>query len=206
MYDIGQFLMTTNFATSNDPKRGAFHPGKYATVADAWRYGLVKQYWRHGITINLGNGMNVSREEAKRRLNYIRLRLLKAMFGNNFRRKNAKINFLLFEQGSRLCFNQHHHALMAIEGDHNWSDHQIAETISEIECNRSKRPWENDVYVDFDWKNGNRFHGYAARVSGARTTVRVQARARRYREALPRHHRRWCHQYHFRTQEPGTAR
>ena len=154
--------MITNSAISNDLKRGAFQPGKYATAADAWRH-LDQEYWRIGLTINLGNGMNVSGEEAKRRLNYIRLRLLKAMFGNNFRRKNAKINLLVFGQGSRLCFNQHYHALMAIEGDHNWSDQRIATVISEIECNRSKRPWEKDVHVDFDWKNGNRFHSYVAR-------------------------------------------
>ena len=155
--------MTTSLATSNDLKRCAFRPGKYATVSDVWQYGLDEEYWRHGITINLGNGMNVSGEEAKRRLNYIRLHLLRAMFGNNFRRKNAKINFLVFGQGSRLCFNQHYHALMAIGGDHNWSDHQIAEAIREIECNRSKRYWEKDVHVDFDWKNGNRFLSYVAR-------------------------------------------
>jgi hypothetical protein len=35
-------------------------------------------------------GMNVSGEEAKRRLNYIRVHLLRAMFGNNFRRAVAE--------------------------------------------------------------------------------------------------------------------
>ena len=85
------------------------------------------------------------------------------MFGNNFRRKNAKIDFLVFGQGSRLRFNRHYHALMAIEGDHNWSDQQIAQAISEIERNRLKRHWEKDIHVDFDWKNGNRFQSYVAR-------------------------------------------
>jgi len=51
----------------------------------------------------------------------------------------------------------------SIEGDHNWSDQKIAEAIREIDRNRSKRHWEKDVHVDFDWKNGNRFHGYVAR-------------------------------------------
>jgi hypothetical protein len=155
--------MIADFTTSKDIKRGAFHPGKYATAADAWQHGLDDQYWRHGITISLGNGMNVSREEAKRTLNYIGVRLLRAMFGNNFRRKSAKINFLVFEQGSRLCFNQHYHALMAIEGEHDWSDQQIAQAIIEIDSNRSKRRWEKDVYVDFNWREGNRFHSYVAR-------------------------------------------
>ena len=155
--------MIKNSAISNDSKRGAFLDYKSASIADVWRYGLNHEYWRHGITINQGSGWSVSEEEAIRRLNYIRLRLLKAMFGNNFRRKGAKINFLIFKQGSRARFNQHYHALMAIEGDHNWSDRRIATVISEIECNRSKRPWEKDAHVDFDWKNGNRFHSYVAR-------------------------------------------
>ena len=105
----------------------------------------------------------MSEAEATRRLNYIRVHLLKAMFGNNFRRRDAEIKFLVFEQGSRATFDQHCHALMVIEGDHNWSDEQIAKAIAEIDRNRSKRHWEKDVYVDFDWKNGNRFHRYVAR-------------------------------------------
>jgi hypothetical protein len=52
---------------------------------------------------------------------------------------------------------------MAIEGDRNWSDEEIAEAINEIDRNRSKRRWEKDLYVDFDWINGNRFHSYVAR-------------------------------------------
>jgi hypothetical protein len=105
----------------------------------------------------------VSEAEATRRLNYIRVHLLKAMFGNNFRRKGAEIKFLVFEQGSRATFNQHHHALMAIEGDHNWSDEQIAEAIRKIDWKRSKEHWEKDVHVDFDWVKGDRFHSYVAR-------------------------------------------
>ena len=131
MCDISRWAisMITNFASSNDHKCGAFQPGTYATVADAWRH-LDEEYWRIGLTVSLGNGMNVSGEEAKRRLNYIRLRLLRAMFGNSFRRKNAKINFFVFGQGSRLCFNQHYHALMAIEGAHDWSDQQSRQQSS----------------------------------------------------------------------------
>jgi hypothetical protein len=154
--------MITNFATSNDLKRGAFQPGKYATVADAWRH-LDEEYWRIGLTINQGLSWSVSDAQATKRLNYIWVRLLKAMFGNNFRRKSAKIRFLTFKQGSRASFNQHFHALMAIEGEHNWSDQRIAKAIREIDSNRSKRHWEKDVHVDFDWKNGNRFHSYVAR-------------------------------------------
>jgi hypothetical protein len=155
--------MITNLATSNDSQRGAFRDCKSASIADVWRYGLNDEYWRHGITINQGLGWSVSETEATRRLNFIRVRLLRAMFGHNFRRKSAKIIFLMFKQGSHEGFNQHYHALMAIEGDHNWSDQQIAETISEIECNRSKRHWEKSVHVDWNWKKGNRFHSYVAR-------------------------------------------
>ena len=47
-----------------------------------------------------------SNAEATKRLNYIRVRLLKAMFGNNFRRRRAEIIFLTFKRGSREGFNQ----------------------------------------------------------------------------------------------------
>jgi hypothetical protein len=154
--------MITNPATSDSGHR-PFLDHKGTTVADAWRHAPNPEYWRHGITISQGLGWNVSEAEATKRLNYIRLRLLKALFGNNFRRNGAEVKFLVFEQGSRATFNQHHHALMAIEGDHNWSDEQIAQAIDEIDRNRSKKRWEKDLHVDFDWIKGNRFHSYVAR-------------------------------------------
>jgi hypothetical protein len=155
--------MIDNLAISDDPKHYPFRDYKGASVADAWRHGFNPEYWRHGITISQGLGWNVSEAEAKRRLNYIRMRLSKAMFGNNFRRKGAKIKFLTFKHGSRATSDEHYHALMAIEGDRNWSDEQIAKAIAEIDRNRSKRHWEKDVHVDFDWLKGNRFHSYVAR-------------------------------------------
>ena len=155
--------MMTNLAISDNSKHRAFLDYAGTSVADVGRHALNPEYWRHGITISQGLGWSVSEVEATRRLNYIGVRLSKAMFGNNFRRKRAKIRFLTFRQGSRASFNQHYHALMAIEGDHNWSDQQIAEAIREIDRNRSKRHWEKDVHVDFDWKKGNRFHSYVAR-------------------------------------------
>jgi hypothetical protein len=154
--------MIINPATSNSG-HAPFLDYKWTTAADAWQHGLDPEYWRHGITINQGLGWSVSEAEVKRRLNYIRVHLLRAIFGNNFRRKGAKVKFLVFEQGSRATFNRHYHALMAIEGDHNWSDERIAVAITEIDGNRSKKHWEKDVYVDFDWINGNRFHSYVAR-------------------------------------------
>jgi hypothetical protein len=155
--------MVDDLVNSGDPKHNPFRDYKAASTADAWQHGLNPEYWRHGITISQGLGWSVSEADATRRLNYIRVRLLKAMFGNNFRRKGAEIKFLVFEQGSPATFDRHFHALMAIEGDHNWSDEQIAKAITEIDRNRSKRHWEKDVHVDFDWIKGNRFHSYVAR-------------------------------------------
>ena len=86
--------MMTNSAISDDPKLRAFRDCKSASVRDAWRHALNPEYWRHCITISQGLGWSVSEADATRRLNYIRVRLLKAMFGNNFRRKRAEIKFL----------------------------------------------------------------------------------------------------------------
>jgi hypothetical protein len=155
--------MIDNLAISDDPKHEPFRDYKGVSIADAWQHGFNPEYWRHGITISQGLGWSVSEAEATRRLNYIRVHLLKAMFGNNFRRKGAEIKFFTFKQGSHATFNQHYHALMAIEGGHDWSDEQIARAINEIDHSRSKIHWEKDVHVDFDWIKGNRFHSYVAR-------------------------------------------
>jgi hypothetical protein len=104
--------MIDNLAISDDPKHNPFRDYKGASISDAWQHGLNPEYWRHGITISQGLGWSVSEAEAIRRLNYIRVHLLKAMFGNNFRREGAKVKFLVFEQGSRATFDQHYHALM----------------------------------------------------------------------------------------------
>jgi hypothetical protein len=87
--------------------------------------------------------MSVSKEDAKRRLNYLRAQMLRAIFGNSWRRKGGKIVFLTFKQGSRATSNQHFHVLMAIEGEHNWSELRIA---------RPREPWEKPAHVDWDWK------------------------------------------------------
>ena len=83
--------MITNLAFSTNSWPRAFLDYKGTSVADVWRHGLNPDYWRHGITISQGLDWSVSEVEATKRLNYIRVRLLKAMFGNNFRRKSAKI-------------------------------------------------------------------------------------------------------------------
>jgi hypothetical protein len=48
-----------------------FHDGDWRSLGKA----LNEEYWRHGITVSLGDGMNVSAENAKRRLSYIALQL-----------------------------------------------------------------------------------------------------------------------------------
>ena len=130
------------------------------------RRGVVLREWakasNHGITINQGNGWSVSVEEARRRLNYIRVRLLKAIFGNNSRRK-GRVYFLPFKQGSRESGTQHFHALMGIEGSHAWSDGKIAERIERIESERKRAGWEKPAHVDWNWRKGNDFHKYVAR-------------------------------------------
>ena len=140
-----------------------FREGLYWSAKDAWN-GLNEDYWRYGITINQGNGWSVEEDEAKRRLNYIRLKLLRAMFVNNFRRKGAKIHFCAFKQGSWQTCNQHFHTLMGIEGCHDWADLEIAEAIEKIDLGRRNRKrWEKPVHVDCEWHKGNNFHRYSAR-------------------------------------------
>jgi hypothetical protein len=49
-------------------------------------------YWRHCITLNLGNGMSVSKEDAKRRLLYL-LNDAASLRRNDQLRSNFKISF-----------------------------------------------------------------------------------------------------------------
>ena len=127
-----------------------------------WAKAINPKCWRHGITINQGNGWSVSEEEARRRLNYIRVRLLKAIFGNNCRRK-GRVYFLVFKQGSTEIGTQHFHALMGIEGSHDWSDGKIAECVERIESERKRAGWEKPAHLDWNWRKGNDFHKYVAR-------------------------------------------
>ena len=123
-----------NLATDFDFKTNAFL-NDHRSLGKA----LNEEYWRHGITINQGIGWSVSQAEAQRRLNYIRVGLLRRIFGNNFRRIGGKIWFCMFTQGSRKTDNQHFHAVMGIEGHHDWSDQEIAEAIDEIDRSRRNR-------------------------------------------------------------------
>ena len=84
------------------------------------------------------------------------------MFGNNFRNK-AAIKFLGFEQGSRKSGNIHFHILLAITGEHDWSDERITQTLYSIDRARKKEKWEKPIHIDYDWEHGNSFHRYCSR-------------------------------------------
>jgi hypothetical protein len=207
--------MKTNCETSNNSKSDAFHSDQEIAnamirfakveprnpVVETWKYGLNENYWTHGITISLGNGLNVSESQVKRRLRYIACRLKRQIWGHEDKNQR-KIEFFVFkhqffdqhkkkdekETGSRnwsvwkqkrfeqerydeLKWNkskkvsrgEHFHALMAVKGNHGRSDQEIADAITEIENNRKREQWEKKAHVDFDWRKGNRFHGYIGR-------------------------------------------
>jgi hypothetical protein len=148
--------------TELEPK--PFLDERYKSTKDAYKNAFNPDYWRHGITISQGNELNVSEKSAQERLIFIRARLLRKTFGNHFRQKKASVDFCVFKHGSKLCFDEHFHALMGIQGNHDWSDAQIAEAIQSIDLDRphSKR-WEKPLHVDYDWEDGNQFHSYVSR-------------------------------------------
>lgn len=149
-----------------------FHLNPFSTVKAAFQHSFNEQFWRHGIVISQGNGMSVSKEEAIRRLDSIRRHLGRKMFGNHWRNK-AKIKFVLFQHGSTATDDGHYHALLGIEGDHDWSDFRIAMTIQSIERMRhwrrgADRHWEKPAHVDWNWEKSNRYHGYVSRFANIR--------------------------------------
>jgi len=167
---------------------------------------LDERYWRHGLTVSLGNGLNVSEHHARRRLRYVALRLKRMIWGNDKRQR--KIEFFVFKhqfvnrhkkkqqltRGSRDwteqeqrqlvekeyqslrydafrsnradpdSFGVHWHAVMAVRGNHGWSDDRIANAILEIERNRKREHhWEKPIDVQWNWQDGNAFHDYIGR-------------------------------------------
>ena len=104
----------------------AFHDKRYTSIKHAWECGLNEHFWRWGLVFNQGNEMNVTEHRVKDRLRVVASRLLRKIYGNRYRDK-AKVRFLAFRHGVAESFNEHYHALMAIEGEpHEWSDDKIA--------------------------------------------------------------------------------
>jgi hypothetical protein len=128
-------------------------------LREAWGT-LNPDYWRHGITISQGNGWPVTQKQAQKVLSYIAPRLLRGVFGNRWRQKKARVCFLGFRQGSMECGTQHWHVLLGIEGEHNWSDGDIASKIEQIDRVRPKKRWEKPLHMDWNWQWGNAFHRY----------------------------------------------
>ena len=71
--------------------------------------------------------------------------------------------YLVFRQGTKKSYNVHYHALMAIVGNHDWSDEAVEMAIQAIEKNRTKESWEKEAKVDCRWRKGNAMHSYCSR-------------------------------------------
>ena len=169
--------MITNVGTSNNSQGAGFYTHRrYKSVKDAWEHSLDENVWRHSIVISnptldrkkkagisaQGDTENVRDEEVKRRLKYIRARLLRAIWGNHWQGK-GQIMYLVFRQGRKKSYNVHYHALMAIVGKHDWSDEAVEIAIQAIEKNRTKESWEKEAKVDCRWRKGNAMHSYCSR-------------------------------------------
>jgi hypothetical protein len=139
----------------------------YTSVKDAWQNGLNPEYWRHGLVFSQGNEMNVTEHRVKDRLQFIRKRLLRAMFGNRYRdTEQYDIHLIQVREGYSQSFNQHFHVLLHVEGRHNWSDFRIAAKVRFLDILFLKdHGWEDEkpVHVDYDWKHGNHYHAYTTK-------------------------------------------
>lgn len=142
----------------------AFHHRHYPSVAGAWSSGLNEQVWRWGLVFNQGNDWSVSENRVRERLRNIRSKLLRAIFGNRHRGKGS-ICFLVFKHGSLTSFDQHWHALMAIDGNRrNWGDFRVAFKVRDIDRQFiASAKSEKLVHVDWEWREGNRYHSYVSR-------------------------------------------
>src|SRR5258708_2238348 len=104
--------MIANLGTSNNSQSAAFCTDRrYKSVKDAWEHSLDENVWRHSIVISnptldrngktgisaQGDTDNVRDDEVRRRLKYIRARLLRAIWGNHWQAK-GQIIYLVFRQ------------------------------------------------------------------------------------------------------------
>jgi hypothetical protein len=112
------------------------HPAKFPAILGL-HHPTLDRNKKTGISAK-GDTENVRDEEVRRRLKYIRARLLRAIWGNHWQGK-GQIMYLVFRQGRKKSYNVHYHALMAIVGKHDWSDEAVEMAIQSIEKNRRKR-------------------------------------------------------------------
>ena len=139
-----------------------FHQQRYRSVPEAWQHGFNPEFWRWGLVFNQGNEMSVSKERVQERLKYIASKLLREMYGNQYREK-AKIQCLAVQHGSLDSANRHFHVLVGIVSDEiPWSDFRIRTAIEKYD-RKICCPWEKPVHVDYDWELGNRYHSYVTR-------------------------------------------
>ena len=76
---------------------------------------LNERFWRHGLTLSLGNGLNVSEDQAQRRLQYVACRLKRRIWGSK-RQKDVVVIAFRHKLPNR---NKKKHELA--QGSRNWS-------------------------------------------------------------------------------------
>lgn len=146
-------------AFDNDP----FHYRTYTSISDFFHFGLNEEFWRHAITFSQGNGWNTAWTAVKGRLEYLRARLVRAIFGNHWRKK-GRIHFLGFKHGFENSFNTHFHVLMGIIGVHDWPDLGVEHALYEIDSLRpGQMGYEKSIHIDCDWRKNNQMHSYVSR-------------------------------------------
>jgi hypothetical protein len=152
---------------------------RFKTVRDAWSKGLNETYWKWCLVFSAGNDLNISLDRVKERIRFIAANLLRMLYGNHYRRKNAHIACLTFQHGDRLSFDQHYHVMIGIDGPpHDWGDWRIMMTIKQLDraylSGRGlKQPIalkgyyrmhrEKLVHIDWRWREGNQMHSYVSR-------------------------------------------
>jgi hypothetical protein len=108
--------------------------------------------------------MNVSEERCRERLKFISSRLLRQLYGNKHRRTGHQVHFLAAAEGRKTSHNLHHYILLAVDGDHGWSDFRIKMTIQDIDILFLEQfgwNWEKPIHINYKWKRGNRYHSYS---------------------------------------------
>lgn len=168
--------MNTTLETSNNLKSNAFHSDREIAnaitkesdsnrfvnrdpLSDAWRFGLDEHHWRHGITISLGNGLNVSKEQATRRLQYIALRLKRRLWGHRDE-KQQQIDFIVFKHQ---LVNPHKKKDDLETGSRNWSDLEqkalVTKHYQDLKWGKSKKVSKGEHWHAVMAVNGS--HGWS---------------------------------------------